>query len=335
MRLLKANEIDILQWEELLSNSPTKNFFQSKKCFDFYASLSFLTPFLYAIEEDSKLKVLVCGYLIADGGKFKQYFSKRAIVPGGLLIAGDASDSQISSLLQQLSHELKNKAIYIEFRNYIDYEHYKKSFNKGGFKYYEHLNFHLPTPDQKTVWDKLSKSKQRQIKSSLKAGASIVEASTNSEITEYYQLLHNLYKYKIKLPIFPVEFFEKIHETGIGKILLVKFNEEIVGGITCVSLQKEIIYEWFVCGNDGVAKQVYPSVLATWAGIEYAITNKYSYFDFMGAGKPNSGYGVFEFKSKFGGNKVEEGRFVKINNHFLFNIGRLAIKIIQSLKLNI
>jgi len=91
-------------------------------------------------------------------------------------------------------------------------------------------------------------------------------------------------------------------------------------------LPDSTLYEWFVCGDESVMKDIYPSVVATWAGIEYAAKNNIPRFDFMGAGKPDKNYGVREFKSKFGGELVEDGRFLYICNTLLFSIGRIIIE---------
>ena len=92
------------------------------------------------------------------------------------------------------------------------------------------------------------------------------------------------------------------------------------------------MYEWFVCGLDGKFKNIFPSTLATWAAIEYAAANGFKYFDMMGAGKPDEGYGVRDFKSKFGGTLVENGRFIAVNNLPLYRIGELYIKFIKKNK---
>ena len=52
----------------------------------------------------------------------------------------------------------------------------------------------------------------------------------------------------------------------------------------------------------------------------------------MGAGTPDSDYGVREFKSKFGGELVEYGRYVKINKPLLFSIGKFGLKVLGVLK---
>ncbi|MDW7681251.1 MAG: peptidoglycan bridge formation glycyltransferase FemA/FemB family protein [bacterium] len=123
-------------------------------------------------------------------------------------------------------------------------------------------------------------------------------------------------------------FFEK---KDLGKYFLIQFNSKIIGGIMC-PIYKGTIYEWFVCGLDGQIDNVYPSVLATWAPIAYAANSGLKYFDFMGAGKPDDEYGVREFKSKFGGELVNYGRFVRINNPFLYNIGKIGLKVLGKIR---
>ena len=118
----------------------------------------------------------------------------------------------------------------------------------------------------------------------------------------------------------------------IGKYLLVEYSNDIIGGIVCSITREKAIYELYVCGLDGKYKDVYPSVLATWAAIDYALKYGLEYFDFMGAGKPDRDYGVREFKSKFGGKLVKYGRFERINNKPLYIVGKLGLKILGALK---
>ena len=99
----------------------------------------------------------------------------------------------------------------------------------------------------------------------------------------------------------------------------------------CPILKGKAIYEFYVCGLDEEYKEQYPSVMATWSAMEYANQNNIPVFDFMGAGKPYEQYGVREFKARFGGELVEYGRFLKINNHLLYNLGKTWIKVEKNL----
>ena len=94
-----------------------------------------------------------------------------------------------------------------------------------------------------------------------------------------------------------------------------------------------MIYEWFVVGMDNEYKSYYPSVMATWAAIDYACSHGIERFDFMGAGAPNDGgYGVRDFKAKFGGELVEHGRFKCVNNKLLYEIGKLGVELLKKKK---
>jgi len=320
------NDIDPAQWEELVQHSPTASFFQTRACYDFYASLTFLHPFVFGISEDEKLVGVVCGYSISDGGPLKRFFSRRAIVPGGLLLDVNISSGALVQLLKQASDETSKKSIYLEIRNYNDYSAYRTTIEKAGFTYNPHLNFHVLTNTVDAAFMKLNTTKRRDVRLSKKEGAEWSETKNVDDIRVFFELLKNLYETKIKTPLFEFEFFEKLIQLDEGKLFVVRYKDRIVGGSICVLLENKTLYEWFVCGLDGQIKNIFPSTLATWAAIEYAAANGYSRFDMMGAGKPDEGYGVREFKSKFGGELVEHGRFIHIHYPLLYKIGKLGVE---------
>jgi lipid II:glycine glycyltransferase (peptidoglycan interpeptide bridge formation enzyme) len=319
------SEIDTEQWQQLVDNSLVASFFQTRECYEFYASLSFLKPFVFAISENEKLVGLICGYIIADGRKVRRLFSCRAIVPGGMLLDKTISEKALQSLLNFTIKTLKNQLIYIELRNYNDYSQFKEKIKPTGFQYQQHFDIHLHINDE--TEQKISESKRREIKTAQKNGVQYFETKEATEIEAFYTILQNLYKKDIKLPLFPLEFFLKLSQLPQGKIFVIKQNDIVIGGIACVTFAKKILYEWFACGNKNVGKQLYPSVMATYAGIDYATKNSFVTYDFMGAGKPGKDYGVREFKTKFGGELLEYGRFLYVAKPLLYNFGKIALKI--------
>jgi len=317
------------EWVALVQKSPFSSFFQTPECYDFYASLSFLKPFVFAVSENEKLVGLLCGYIIAEKNLLKRFFSRRAIVPGGLLLDENISENALQKLLNFTVKSLKNEVIYMEVRNYSDYSKFRSTVEKCCFCYQPQLNFHIQTQNAEIALKQLSSTKRRDIKISQRAGVETIEISDEKDLKNYYELLRNLYKSKVKTPLFPYEFFEKLKELPNGKVFGVKYQAKIIGGSACVFLENKAVYEWFACGLDKKFNHIYPSTLATWAGVEYAANNGYQYFDMMGAGKPGENYGVREFKAKFGGELVEFGRFLYVCNNFLYYIGQTAIKIIK------
>lgn len=326
LNVFKNDEIKSNGWDKLIGLSSVATWFQSYACYCFYKELTFLSPFVYAVEEKGELKALVCGYLIAEKGFVKRFFSRRAIIPGGVLLANDISEEALELLLSELRTDLQKEAIYIELRNLHDYSAYKDIFQKTGFEYQPHLNYQISIDNGVEVFSNFSENRKRQIKQSLAEGLVCEKTDRMDDVRAFYSILQHTYSKKLKLPLFPIEFFETIVSKANGHLLVVKNKGKILGGILCVGDHK-VLYEWFVCGDDGGQRKVYPSVMATYAGIEYAVNNDYRMFDFMGAGKPDRKYGVRDFKARFGGILVEHGRFLYICNRFyyLFAKGMLSV----------
>lgn len=326
-----AVQIDTNQWGDLIEKSPVASFFQTRECYDFYASLSFLEPFVFGVSENDRLMGLICGYIVAEGGRWKHFFSRRAIVLGGALLHPAISERALENLLKYTAKILKKKAIYLEFRNYDNYSPFRPVFERVGFEYQPHLNFRVPTADEDIAFRQLSKTKRKHVRNSQRKGAEIIELQNNNDIEDYYNLLSNLYKTRIKKPLFPIEFFEKIVKIPGCRLFGIKYQGELIGGNVCVFLKNRVVYDWFICGLDEEYKNIYPSTLATWAGIKYAAENGFAYFDMMGAGKPDEGYGVREFKAKFGGVLVEHGRFLFVVKPLLYALGKRVMCFIKFL----
>ena len=276
------------------------------------------------------MKGRIVGYIQKDGGRVKQFFSRRAIIYGGPMLADDITEAEITDLLNDCKKQLKRKVIFIETRNYCDYSKYKVSFNKCGWTYQPHFDVINSCIDWEQVESKIGKHRKKYVRLSLRDGAEIVDSPTIYQVREFYAILSKLYKTKVKMPLWPVSFFEKLYFSPFGHFFLVKYAGQIIGGSACVLQQSECVYEWFACGEDGVFKNIHPSSLVKYAGLQYAATNGYSCFDMMGAGNPNDGgYGVRDFKLEFGGELVEYGRFKYILNRPLYSLGSLCVRLLK------
>ena len=303
--------------------------FQSAAYNAFLQETGFLEPFRYSVVKDSKEIAILQGYVQKDGGRLKRFFSRRAIVNGGPYIADDATDQDVKELLEKCKDSLHKQAIYIETRNFRDYSKYRELFESCGFVYEPHYDFIINTDSLEIAEANLGKSRKRDIRTSLRDGADVVENPTEEQIRAYYDILKDLYENKIGTPLFPYDFFLKLYHSGLSKFLLVRYKDEIIGGTVCV-FDDETVYEWFACGKDGIYKNIYPSTLATWSGIRFAAESGRKRFDMMGAGAPgDGGYGVRDFKAKFGGELVEYGRFKYVCNPVLYAIGKLGVAILK------
>ena len=341
IKTLTYNLLDPQQWQALVEQSSYATWFQTKEAYAFYASLpEEMEPFAIGVEEDGHLTGVIVGYTTQEKNHIKQLFTCRSIIIGGPLLDEHISNNALSALLEMIGKESTGVAdlqpagrstakrstglspIYIETRNFHDYSPWKEVFETCGFLYQPHYDIHVHCDAAHTM----SEQRIRQVKKALKNGAEIVEASSEQEIRDWYEILYKLYCEKVRRPLFSEEFFLRFYRENRGIYILVKFQGKVIGGMMCPILNNKAIYEWYVCGLDEEYRELYPSVMATYAAIEYAKAKGLLLFDFMGAGKPTVPYGVRDFKMEFGGELVEHGRFLCVRKTLLYKIGELGVK---------
>lgn len=329
--LSDINEIDKGQWQRLVRKSQTATFFQTPECYDFYASLTFLKPFVFGLSEDSKLTAIICGYIISEGSYLEKFFSKRAIVPGGVLLDTHVSTDGLRLLLGKMKADLRERAIYIEIQNYKNYDEYRLVFDAAKYRYVPYLNFYVPTYDIPTAFGRLSDELQKQITLAEKNGFEWKATTTPEEIKAFYSKLKPKYRRTSKTALFPLEFFEKLAALPNGKIFVVKHKRAIIGGVACVVLEGNIMYEWFVCEDDKIYdnfNKILSCSAVIWPAIEYAAKSNIHRLEFMNVGRPSDDTKAREYKRKYGGQSVELGRFLTINRPVYYYIGRIALKYI-------
>ena len=299
----------------------------------------------YTIHHTPSLKGICVGYITKETNTIKQYLTCRAIIIGGPLLAEDISATALAALLKAVKamgsgqwaigeennrqSPIANRPIYIESRNFHDYSKWKSVFEANGFAYQAHLNFHVDTSSVEVVDKNLGKSRKRDIRTTIRDGVTPVLNPTIEQVKEYYEILRELYTTKVKTPLFSWNFFEQLYHTANGRFILTEYQGKIIGGTVCVVLPNKAVYEWFVCGVDGVYEHIFPSSYATYLGIRYAAENGCQIFDMMGAGKPEETYGVRDFKARFGGELVEHGRYLCICKPLLYWIGKMGVKLMK------
>ena len=299
----------------------------------------------YTIHHTPSLKGVCVGYITKETNTIKQYLTRRAIIIGGPLLAEDISATALAALLKAVKamgngqwaigeennrqSPIANRPIYIETRNFHDYSKWKSVFEANGFAYQPHLNFHVDTSSVEIVDKNLGKSRKRDIRTTIRDGVTPVLNPTIEQVKEYYEILRELYTTKVKTPLFSWNFFEQLYHTANGRFILTEYQGKIIGGTVCVVLPNKAVYEWFVCGVDGVYEHIFPSSYATYLGIRYAAENGCQIFDMMGAGKPEETYGVRDFKARFGGELVEHGRYLCISKPLLYWIGKMGVKLMK------
>jgi len=337
----QLDEKIIPQWEHFIASHPNGSVLQSWFSYRLFEMTENFNPvFISCQNSENHLIGILLGVLIKEKSFLKKHFSSRVVVYGGPLINEDYPDKPqiFQALIKNLIELVKRKSIFIQFRASYDLSTYSEIFKNYRFKWVPRLNLLIDTSDRLNYSAGLSASKRRQIRKSLSNGAKIIEPSTINQVKSFYKILYTLYKEKVRKPLPDWSFFESfyhlIQTQNKGKFFLIEYQNKIIGGIMSPYMPEKSLFEWYVCGldNEFRDKGVFPSVLATWAAIDHAGKSGCRIFDFMGVGKPDEPYGVRDFKMKFGGRQVNYGRYIRINNQFLYAFAELGYNFLTWIK---
>ena len=153
IKVLTYNEIDRGEWSRLVHTSATGTWFQTPEAYEFFESMPELfRPFVVGVASnlpslqgrvgDRLLLRGVCvGYVTVERNPIKQYFTRRAIIIGGPVIANDATSEEVETLMIAVRNQFKildlrfkilNSPIFIETRNFNDYSKWRNAFEHCG-----------------------------------------------------------------------------------------------------------------------------------------------------------------------------------------------------------
>lgn len=189
------------QLDEFVSTQPSGNYFQSSSIYHLYSIIPNYSPILLTSQdENNNLTGILLAVVQRETGKIKGRLSSRCVVAGGPLVKDN--DLLIAEkLINKLIHEVKNKSIYIEFRNLFIGDYFNQIFIDNNFKEIEYYNFVVPIVNLEENKKKLSASKRRQINKGFKNGARIIEPEKIDHIREFYKILAEMYTTKVSIVI--------------------------------------------------------------------------------------------------------------------------------------
>lgn len=322
---------------DFLKEHPYNTIFQSPAFFHFYLKVKHHQPHYFLLfDQEDRLAGVLLAVIVKEGNGLLSLLSARTLVYGGPIVADDDPTFH-NLLLKTLNQKIAQSGLFTQFRNFrscpaplVDV------FKKNGFVIRDRLNLITPVSNSRQTLMQMSASRRRQIRKGLASGAEIREATSLEEVRQLYILLHDLYRYRVRKPLpewsFFKLFYKELIQQGNGIILLVWFNQKLIGGIIAPITQGLTIAELYIVGLDKDYPEQYPSILATWSAMDYAARNNISHFDFMGLGKPDTPYGVRDFKLRFGGSQVNYGRFAHRNYKLLYALAEMGYNLLRQFK---
>jgi serine/alanine adding enzyme len=329
--VLKNEQLDYEKWNKILDKSEYANPFQTITYFKTLNKLKYFSAEAYAIESETGDYVALCVVTIQKEKGLKSFFSKRAIIYGGIVIRDRFDRNSFQFLLNSIEKDLKKRVIYIESRNYFNYKEYDDVFKNNAWIYTPYLNIKISLTDNELedIIKNFKYNRRRETKLTLSNGITYKEAKNLDQIQNLYSILLDLYKQRVGLPVPHIDYFIALWKNNLLKIFLVCDGTKIIGGSFCTYLTGKGIYTYYYCGLRDYKKSIWPTHISILAAIHFGIENNLKFLDFMGAGIESQNEGIRKYKMEFGGSLQEEGRYLKINKPFLYWLGKKVISFVK------
>lgn len=321
--LTNASEIDPVLWGQFVNSHPAGNIFHTPEYYHLITSTPKHEAIVICCFEGGDIAGLLLATVVRTFPRPFSRITTRSIVWGGPLIKNN--DPVIASLLLN-EYNLRESLIvlFTQFRNLTDMSLLGPAFTENKYRYEDHLNILIDLGKGKdAIWSEFHATRRKQINRSLRRGVIVTKGDPADKalMDKCYSLLSIVYK-REGLPFPDPAFFEKaadiFGEKGSLKLFIAWHENELIG-FRMVLAFKGLLYDWYAAANDDFLDK-YPNDILPWEIFCQGIEEGYEKFDFGGAGKPGVPYGVRDYKSKFGGELVNYGRYTLIHKPLFYRI---------------
>ena len=221
-------------------------------------------------------------------------------------------DEVFALLLEAITKKFKHKlCLYLEFSDISTKMFGYKHFRDNDFfpiNWQEvHNSLHSMPPE-----DRLDEKTKEQIKKAESMGVTSKEVETEEELHNFYKLLKNFYRMKIRRFLPPEKMYSTLNKSDNARIFITLYKNRIIGGCACIYSGKNA-YLWYIATRRKTYSHVYPETVTMWNAIKNAYDHHYAHIYFLDVGLPYKSNKFRKFILNFGGKPVTKYRWFNFN----------------------
>lgn len=313
-----TRRLDKEAWRAFVEQHPQGNIFHTPEMYQVFADARGHAPTLWAVvDADGRPLALLTPVTITLMPGPLRWLTSRAVAYGSLLcVPGPQGQQALALLLETYRRRVGSQVLFTELRNVSDMRPWHAALSAQGFVYQPHLNF-IVDLDRSTdaLLQSIGRRTRKHIRRGLRRGRVQVNLVTDrAHLSSWYTVLHATY-HRACVPLADRSLFEAAFDhlapKGMARFLLATVD----GQPAACSLElpyKRTIYGWYG-GTDRRFSEHHPNEMLHWHIMAWGAEHGYTAYDFGGAGHPDEPYPVRDFKAKFGGQRVEFGRYTCVH----------------------
>lgn len=319
-------------WRQFINEHPAANVFHTPEMFQVFALTKREKPELWAaVGDDSKVLALFLPVHITLINGLLRWLTTRSISYGSLLYQPDGEGrAALRQLLEAYTGAMKSGSLFTELRNLNDLTEIQPLLEEYNFVFEPYVNYLIdlnrPAED---VLQSIGSRTRKKIRKGLRDGhVQVSELTDRAELAHWYEPLLETYN-KARIPLANLSLFEAafdiLYPKRMVKFLIARVQDKIAA-CSAELLFKNTIYGWYG-GTNREYSDYLPNEMLMWHLLEWGANNGYHTYDFGGAGRSDEGYGVRDFKAKFGGDLVCFGRNIWVHNPILLKLSKQGYEV--------
>jgi hypothetical protein len=301
-------------WDAYVEHHPKGTVFHSSSMIRAQSTTKRHHPYaMAAVNAGGQICALLVAIRVATLGKWSGPLAARSILYAEP-ICSDTPEGRTG--LRQLIFEhdvyMRKRTLFAEVRPFFARIPEDDPLLEQGYSFAGYLNYELRINDsEENLFKRLHAKRRNNVRSSIRRGVVVEQVDPMAGLSDLYESVSESYA-SSKIPLVDRSLFESAFREFPGatcRILLAKYEQQVAAA-ACFLAYKNRVICWYA-GAKRISGVAAMSRLF-WEAIRQYASEGYQIFDFAGAGWEGEEYGPGKFKSKFGGELTNFGRYRKI-----------------------
>jgi hypothetical protein len=305
---------EIPSWDAFVEAHPKGSILHTTAMIRCEAATRRHEPFAWgAINEDGMLCALLVAVRVSTLDGLASNFASRSIMfAEPIYSATDEGLAGVQQLIDRHDQTMSRNCLFAEVRPLFDCPNSHDPFLDRGYCRLGYLNYELRiNRSEDELFRRLNEKRRNNIRSACRKGVKVSEVDLEQGLQPFYQLVAESYS-RSKVPIVDQTLFSAVaREFCSSQVrLLIAYYQKIPVATGCFLAYKNRVICWYA-GTHRIPG-VYSTAMVFWEAIKRYSAEGYEIFDLAGAGWEGEDYGPGKFKSKFGGELTNHGRYRKV-----------------------
>ncbi len=321
------------QWDDFVEAHRLGSVFHSKAMLQAFCETASYDPFaIAAVDENGAIAGLLVANRVSTLGSWAGSFGARSLqFAEPLCVDGELGDAALDLLLTEHDQQVKDQVVFSEIRPLFPDSERQAIFERHGYDHFNYNNYeHSLDCSTEELFKRLGPKRRNNVRSNERKGLTVRTADPQTDLDTFYDHLRHSFE-RSQIPLVNRDHFRSVfHQLPPEwiRLSIAEFKGTPVAS-ACHLVFGGRVFCWYA-GTKRIPG-VYAQVSLVWDAMRWGIESGHQVYDFAGAGWEGETYGPGTFKSRFGAQHVNVGRYRKVVSSWRLKVAQAGYQLSRSM----